>query len=339
MKTKITLLLLLITTIAVAQEYNSFMLEQIESHEKFSYEGVFELFDAQKVDAEIDQNYKLPWNSTLYTEADCKAILDTLAKNGAINIKEGSFSNHVLELNSHFPEFAKNNLMDNFKLSIKESNITNEDLNLKIQNSGTIFYGSNSSSVYKNGSTKLHRWRTLNATFNINTNINTEIYKGSVIFESGFVYGYDYVKIKKSDIGTKMKIGNYKFKVIDVMNNTVILDFKNNINLLDFDLINLNENEERLIATNGMSSGAKTLYKDIYQKFKENPSLSFDEYKKTFHSKFLDLIKSTDLSKEAKEKYLGKEYVAFSSSTKLENAYLYLPKHYSKTFKINLPDN
>lgn len=339
MKNKITFLFLLIVTLSLAQEKDSIKLKQIEFAEKLTYHFSSLIFNKQENNSKIDADYQLPWNTKLYTESESKTALDTLIKNATFKIKKGSFSNHVLEFNSYFPEFVDEELMDIFKISIKKNNLDNKGTNLDIQKSGNSGFGFHSSSGYENGNTYSHHWRSLNTTFNIKTAIKTEEYSGSVLFESGFVKGYDYLKITNSDVGKEMKIGNYEFTVIDIINNSVILDFKTNIEDLGFTLVNLNKKGQRITSSGVMIFSSQTLFKDVYLKFKENPGLSFEDYKKAFHSKYIEIIKNGKKKKETQENIFGKEYKVFSLSGNLINVYLYMPKYFSKTFEIKYNEN
>ncbi|WP_157578197.1 hypothetical protein, partial [Tenacibaculum ovolyticum] len=322
MKNKIVIFFLIISSLSYSQEKDSIKLKELEFAEKLTYAFTSEIFKKQEHNSKIDKDYKLPWNTKLYTEAQSKKALDTLIKNATIKIKKGSFSNHILEFNSYFPEFISDDLISIFKLSIKTNKIADDSTILKIQKSGNSGFGFHSSSGFENGNAYSHNWRTISTSFDIKTKIKTEGFKGTIEFESGFIKGYDYLKIKKSDIGKEMKIGNYDFTVIDVLDNSVILDFKTNIEDLGLSLVNLNKKRQR-ITSSGVMFSSQTLFKDVYLKFKENPNLSFEDYKKAFHSKFIEIIKKK--KKETQKNIFGKEYRVFTSSGNLIKAYLYMP--------------
>ncbi|CAM1353783.1 hypothetical protein [Tenacibaculum ascidiaceicola] len=338
MKSKITVLLLLISILSFGQKKDSVEIKKVEFVEKLTYAFASQIFKKQEYNSKIDENYKFPWKTQLYTDTQYKTALDTLIKNATIKIKKGSFSNHILEFNSYFPEFMSDNLIDIFKLSIKKNKIVDGNTILKIQENGSHGFGFHSSSSFENGNNYTYNWRTINSSFNIKSKIKKEELKGAIEFESGFVKGYDYLKIKKSDIGKLMKIGNHEFTVIDILNNSVILDFKTNVEDLKFTLINVNKKNQRITSSGGMFT-YQTLFEDMYLKFKENPNLSFEDYKKAFHPKYVELIKNVDENKKVREDIFGKEYKVFLTSGKLINTYLYTPKYFSRTFEITYDEN
>jgi len=338
MKIKITLLFLFISILSFGQEKDSTKFKEIEFAEKLTYSINSEIFTQKEYKTEIDKEYKLPWNSDFYTDKQINQAIDTLINNATIKIAKGSFSNYNLTFNSYFPQYIDNRLIDIFKLSIKKNNISNNGNLLDIQTSGNSGFGSHSESGFKNGNSYPYNWKTLNSSFNIKTAIKKEEFKGSVLFESGFVKGYDYQKISIADVGKQMKIGAYEFKVIDVINSSVILDFKSNIDDLDFKFVNLNKEGYRIIASESIFS-SMTLFNDQYQLFKKNPNVSFEEFKEAFHSKYMELIEVKEKKETLRENIFGKKYKVFSASGSLMNGYLILPKYISKKFEITYDEN
>ncbi len=313
------------------------LLEEVEFIEKLSYDLTSEIFEKKSDDSTIDKEYKLPWNNLLYTEAQLKTALDTLAKNAVIKIKEGFFSNHVLEFKSSFPEFIDEGLIDIFELSVTASTIQDGKATLQISKDGSSGFGSLSTSGTKDGKSYSHLWRTINKSFDIKTEIKTNNQKGTVVFESGFINGYDYLNITSSDIGKEIKIGEYTFTIIDILENAIVIYFNTNIEGIDFSVINIDKEGYR-ITWPDISYSSQTLSKDIYLMFKEKPNLSFEDYKKAVHHKFLKIAKSDQKVKET-ENVFGKKYHIFSFPGKLTNLFLYMPKYISKSFEIKYPDN
>lgn len=338
MKNTITGLLLFISILSFGQQKDSTKLKELELLEKLSYGFTSEIFKKPENKSKLDKDYKLPWTQKFYTEEQFKIALDTLIKNATVKIKEGSFSNHVLEFNSYFPEFIDEGLMEIFDLSIKTNKIKNGNTILEIDKYGSTGYGSYSSSGFDDGNLYAHNWRTISTSFNIKSEMKTGEYEGTISFESGFVKDYDYVKINKSDVGKEIKIGDYTFTVIDVLNNSIVLDFKNSIEELKFYFVNLNKEGHRITST-GKVFSSQTLFKDIYLMFKENPNLSFEDFKKIVHPKYLEMIENVEKMTETQENIFGKKYHVFSSSDKLINSYLYLPKYNSEVFEIEYSKN
>ncbi|WP_282143817.1 hypothetical protein [Cellulophaga baltica] len=338
MNIKFTLLFLLVPVLSIGQENDSDEIDEIEFAEKLTYSFSSEIFKDKAYETDLDHDYTMPWKKTLYTEEQIEQALDTLIKNASIKIEKGSFSNHVLRFNSYFPEFIDEGLMEYFDLSIKKSTIINRGVNLEIQESGSSGYGSQSSSGYENGISFSHLWRTLNTSFNIKTTVTTEEYKGAVVFKSGFINSYNYLKISSADIGKKMSIGGHEFTVVDIIHNSVILDFGVDAEDLELKFVNLNQKGERFISS-GSTFSSQTLFEDTYKLFKNNPKLTFEAYKKEFHTRYVALIENAEKNTEVEENIFGKKYRVFTASGKLMNAYLYEPKYTSKEFKIIWEEN
>lgn len=329
---KITLAFLLITILSIGQEKDSTHLKEIEFAEMLVYSFSSEIFKKQDYNIDVDKTYKLPWSEAFYSTEEINQALDTVIKNATFKIEENSFSYH-LKFNSYFPELITDTSIDFFKLAIKSSEIYNKTTRLSIQHRGSSGFGFHFAAGFKNENSYSHQWKTLNTTFNIKTAIETEEYEGSVQFEGSFVNGYDYQVITTSDIGKQMKIGNHKFTVVDIINNSVILDFNTNIDHLDFKFVNLNKSGHRLISKDGMFV-SQSIFKDVYQFFKQKPNTSFEDYKSEFHLRYVELIENAKNKEETDKNIFGKKYKAISTSGKLINGYLYLPKYISRTFEI-----
>ncbi|WP_157972843.1 hypothetical protein [Aureibaculum luteum] len=329
----ITIALLLISSLSFAQKADSTKLKELEFVEKFTYAVTSELFNPEKKATTIDTDYKLPWEvSKTYTNEQLNTALDTLIKNATINIKKGMFTNHIVEFNSFFPEFMEDISFDFFKLTIKSNKIEQDNEMLAIQDLGSTGFGSHSSSGFANNTSFSHNWRTISSSFPIKTEIKNEDFSGSIEFESGFVNGYDHLKIAKSDIGKTLQLGRYNFTVIDYINNSVVLDVENSDDYSQFSMVNTNDKGQRIRAKE-MSFAKQTMSKDMYDMFKTNPKITFEDYKKAVHSKFVVMMEAK-MNGASEENIFGKKYVVLSSGSTLDNAYLYMPNYIQKTFTI-----
>lgn len=340
MKYSIIILLLILAKVSVAQEIDSTTLKSLAFLEKFTHAVASDLFAEKETESKLDKDYKLPWDNALLSKNQIKVALDTLQNNATINIEKGHFLNHVLEFKSYFPEFINKGLTGQFKISIKESRLFADDEQLKIQNTGFSGFGSESSFGFENGNSFSHNWRTINTSFNIETELQTEelegTVEGAVEFECGFVDSYKHVKITKSDIGKEMTIGEHRFLVKDIVGSSVILDFRSNAKGVDFELINLNDEGHKIIGSD-MSLQSHSMFEVTYLAFKENKNLSLENYKKIVHPKYLKMLAKEELANWENSDYediFGQEYKVITSSAKLANAYLYIKEYDTKVIEI-----
>ncbi|MCM5662849.1 hypothetical protein [Galbibacter mesophilus] len=331
MKTFSTYLMLLISALCLSQASDSTQLKEIEFVEMITYGSTVEIFKGIDADIKIDETYVLPWQKELSYKESIGAALDTLIKNSTIKIEKNSFSDYVLRMESYFPEFINEGLMDAFELSVVSSDIKNNGQQLNIQDGGMVNFGFHSYSGYKNGSSYSHSWRTIDASYPIKSEVVSEDFQGTAQFQGGFVEGYQYAPIKKSDIGKKVQLGNTAVTVVDILKNVVILDLGANEDL-EVKLVNLNKEGNKMYYSDGFVS--QTVYEDTYFLFKEKPNLTLEEYQKIVRPKFLKL-------KESKNRngVFGKEFTALTYGGELQEAYVYMPIYSSKTFTVTYDDN
>lgn len=349
-------ILIVFSTTLFGQEIDSTKTKQIEIFEKIMYVMNSEIFKKQKYYSKLDKDYKFPWTDKIYSPEQLKNALDTLAKNSKIEIKEGAFSNLILEYNSYFPTYINQEISGIFKLTIDTNQIKGlNDKKTEIEKDGSTGFGSKFSSGFKEGKSYSYDWKTINKSFNIRSKVNKEELKGKISFRSSFILDYDYVKINESNIGESFHIGELEFKVIDLFDNKVVLDFKQNTKDLKFSFVNIDDKGNKIsqipyfnfqelkekdskISSDAspLPEGSQTMYKANYDIFKSKPDLSFDEYKKNVHEKFVNISNSKN-QKEMAEKVWGKKYIIFTATDKVQNFFLYLPKnHLEKEFELKL---
>ena len=355
MKKIVAILSLFCLANLVAQEIDSTKIKEIEMLEKMMYGINSEIFKKQDYYSKLDKEFKFPWKDKRYSPEQLNNALDSIAENSKIQVNEGGFSSLVLEFDSYFPTYIKK-VSDIFNLTIKSNKINNlKGKVAEIDKDGSVGFGSKFSSGYEDGKSFSFNWKTITKTFNIRSSENKKELKGDVIFSASFILDYDFVKINKSNIGQSFMIGLFEFEVIDFFDNKVILHFKNDIGELRFSFFNVDNkgnkisqiplfNFEELKERNNkipsdaysLPEGSQTISKTNYDLFKSNPKLSFDDYKKIVHNKFVEIINSEN-QKEMVEKVLGTKYVIFSATDKMQNFFLYLPGEYiEKEFKLTL---
>ena len=354
MKKIITIIFLTFSSVLIGQEIDSTKIKQIEMYGKIMYEMNSIAFKEHKYYSKLDKDYKLPWMVEKYKLNQLENALDTLIKNSKIEIKQGTFSGLSLEFNSSFPNYIDEGLSDIFKLTIKTNKIINQNKELiKINSNGSSGFGSNSISRLKNGKYYNNKWRTINSRFNIRSEEKKEGLKGTIIFNSGFVIDYDFIKIDKSSIGKSLFIGDIEFTVIDIIENKIILDFKQDIKDIKFEFVNLDKKGNKISQipyfdfeklkkegkipseTTFQGTGSQTIYKSEFDLFKLNSNLSYVEYKVFAYPKFEEIVNSED-KKETAKKVWGKKYLLFNSADKIQNFYLYKPKYIEKEFEMEI---
>ncbi len=356
MKKTLTLLFLTFSSVLFGQEIDSTKIELIESYEKIVYQMNSDTFKKQKYYSKLDKAYRFPWLRKEYTTNQLNNSLDTLIQNATLKIEEGDFSKFSLKFYSYFPTYIDNIDSELFKLTIISHEIKGlNDATIKI-GSGITGIGTNFSSGYENGKSYSNSRRTINTSFGIHLeeDMQKEDLKGKVLFNSRFLKGYDYIKIEKSDIRKSLLIGEIEFTVIDIIENTIILDFKQSLeDVTLFNSANMDDNGNRIVSIGyfdfqklqdegkipsdifQQGEHLQTMNKSLINLFKLNPNLSFADFKELTHKKIVEIVDSEN-QKETAKKVFGKEYVLFHFADKIQNFYLFLPKYIEKEFKMEL---
>lgn len=359
MKKIFTLLFLTFSSVLFGQEIDSTNSEQIEAYQEFVYDMNSNTFKKQKYYSKLDHYYKSLWLRKTYTTNQVNNSLDTLVKNATLEIKEGDFTKYELKFSSYFPPYIDIGDINSkaFKLTITSHEV--KDLNdniVKIGSRGYTSFGTMFKSGYENGKSYSNSRKTAYASFRIQSEVEIQKggLKGEILFNSRFLKGYDYIKIEKSDIGKSLLIGEIEFSVIDIVENTIILDFKQSLeDVTLFDFVNMDENRKRIapieyfdfqelqdegkIPADNFYQGEnlQTMNKSLINLFKLNPNLSFADFKKLTHKKIVEIVNSEN-QKETAKKVFGKEYVLFHFADKIQSFYLYMPKYIEKEFQMEI---
>jgi hypothetical protein len=263
-------------------------------------------FPFKKVNRKIDEIQKKAIQSTEVINSS----IDTLISRGVLKLEKSQYGYDLL-FNSRFPSYFK----ENDEVSIVNFHpVTSKLFNLKkelieIMNIGGTSFGSESFYKFKNGKetnlnfTTLRKQDQINNAIDFKNNNELSEIKGSVIYNIKFITDYSQVKLSQKDIGSTFKLNNVEYNLVDVINNVILIeavdlnsDRKNEIYLINYDeagnvLMNYSDrevaelkkknkkiNDERA----GISDIRGNVSKRVFDAFKATPTMTFEEYKKTF---------------------------------------------------------
>ena len=279
---------------------------------KITYNASKEIFKVpdfpfKKVNSKIDEIQKKAIQSTEVISSS----IDTLISRGVLKLEKSEYGYNLL-FNSRFPSYFKENeevtIVDFHPVTSKLFNLKKELI--EIQNVGASSFGIESFFKNKNGKTTDLTFTTLRKQDQINNAVNfknnnelSEI-KGSVIYNIKFITDYSQVKLSQKDIGSTFKLNNIEYNLVDIINNVILIevvdlknsDRKNEIHLINYDemgnvLVNYNNQELAELKKNnkkvnderaGFSDLKGDISKHVFDAFKANPAMTFEEYQKTF---------------------------------------------------------
>lgn len=264
-------------------------------------------FPFKKVNRKIDEIQKKVIQSTEVINSS----VDTLISRGVLKLEKSKYGYNLL-FSSRFPSCFK----ENDEVSIVQFHpVTSKLFNLKkelieIMNVGGTSFGGETLLKFNNGKTinltftTLHKQDQINNAVNFKNNNELSEIKGSVIYNIKFITDNSQVKLSQKDIGSTFKLNNIEYNLVDIINNVILIeivdlknnDRKNEIHLVNYDeignvLVNYSYQElEQLKKKNkkindesaGFSDFKGNISKRIFEAFKTNPAITFEEYKKTF---------------------------------------------------------
>jgi hypothetical protein len=263
-------------------------------------------FPFKKVSSKIDEIQK----KAIQSVEVINSSIDTLISRGVLKLEKSEYGYNLL-FSSRFPSYFKENdevsIVDFYPVTSKLFNLKKELI--EIQNVGASSFGSESFYKFKNGKetnlnfTTLRKQDQINNAVNFKNNNELSEIKGSVIYNIKFITDYSQVKLSQKDIGSTFKLNNIEYNLVDVINNVILIeavdlnsDRKNEIHLVNYDetgnvLVNYSDkevaelkkknkkiNDERA----GFSDIRGNVSKRVFDTFKANPTLTFEEYKTTF---------------------------------------------------------
>jgi hypothetical protein len=264
-------------------------------------------FPFKKVNKKNDEIQK----KTIQSREVVNSSIDTLIARGVLKLEKSEYGYDLL-FNSRFPSYFK----ENDEVSIIEFHpVTSKLFNLKkelieIKNVGGTSYGSETLLKFSNGKTTDLNFTTLRKQDQINNAVNfknnnelSEI-KGSVVYNIKFITDNAQVKLSQKDIGTTFKLNNTAYNLVTIINNVVLIeiadlnnsDRKNDIHLINYDetgnvlvnysyqeLVQLKKKNKKINDERAGYSDLKgNVSKRVFEAFKANPAMTFEEYKKAF---------------------------------------------------------
>jgi len=358
MRTQILFLLVFISHSLFSQKMDESLLEEIEMFESILYTSKSSSFRQTILINQVNEGFVFPWNDKAkYSDKQLTNSLDSLNKNSILKLEQDEFLGNRLIYNSYFPRYIESELLDIFKIVITEVEIFNssgEKVNVGRRNS--IFYGNKFSSGSKDGNAFSYNWKTVNVSISIEKQETIGDLYGSTVFEAKFVSGYDYKKIDKSDIGSIIKLGNYNYKIVDIIHNNILLstdgDFKEAYDIIKAVSINnmgdkieaisisefkkMKDNDDNITEDNRVTKRKSTITNFDYLVFKEIPYISYDEYKSLIHDKMIKIVTSGNSDKIRDEEF-GEKYILIETVSEINSLYLYVPKFGIKSeFEVKL---
>ena len=279
--------------------------------------------------------------------------VDTLIARGVLKLEQSEHGYDLL-FNSRFPSYYKENdevaLVDFHPVTSKLFNLKKELI--EIQNVGGTSFGSEFLYKYKDGKninlnfTTFRKQDQINNAVNFKNNNELSEIKGSVIYNIKFITDYSQVKLSLKDAGKIFKLNNIEYNLLAIVNNTIVFeavdiknsDRKNQIRLINYDeagnvLVTYSDSEMAALKKKnkkinderaGMSDLKGNISKNVFDTFKANPSITLEEYQKTFSIE--DIISEK------------KKYIFIQTIAPIKNEFvLYEPIYgIDRNFEINL---
>lgn len=263
-------------------------------------------FPFKKVKGKMDEIQK----KAIQSAEVINSSIDTIIARGILKLEKSKYGYDLL-FNSRFPSYFKENdepsIVDFHPVTSKLFNLKKELI--EIQHVGGTSFGSEFLYKYKNGKevnlnfTTLRKQDQINNAVNFKNNNELDEIKGSVVYNIKFITDYAQVKLSQKDIGSTFKLNNIEYNLVAVINNVVLIeavdlnsDRKNKMRLINYDelgnvLVNYSHNElAELKKKNkkinderaGFGDVRGNISKRVFEAFKANPTMSFEEFKKLF---------------------------------------------------------
>jgi hypothetical protein len=254
------------------------------------------------------ENYFHPFN---LSDEKRNALLDTLKSNTVLKMIRTD-NGKRLRLSATFPPMGPKDFscIEEAKLSILETHIFSS-ANKEAEFNGVRNYESNHIDTKKLKERIVTLQQTLNKEMAlVDTNLNTDNLHGKVRYKLSFVTGYDSLRLDRSSISKTFRFGDADIKVIDIIENKVILQVisskmaltSQHLSLLNFDSIgNLRRDDYRYYNQASRNNaqtrssgntlreplfvGMYSMQQSVYEIFKQNPEISNENYKKVLASK------------------------------------------------------
>ncbi|MDC1285322.1 hypothetical protein N8Z33_01400 [Flavobacteriaceae bacterium] len=322
---------------------------EIEKFAEFMYEDNSWKLKKSVLLSQKNENFTFPWNQSFIDKDTLQKYLDTLKENISIRIENDSFHGTGLRIQSYLLEDQNKDLFDLFAFDLIKSKITNQkneivEIDKHLPNINLAF---EQECNFKNKKITNSRCKILDINFNIPT-LESSALKGELVFNARFISGYTYKKITPDEYNTPIVLNNIAFTVVDIVENKIVIAHKNTDDeLLDsVSFVNVDNKgnsiesipypwdvnlEERIWRGNNRSA----IFEYNYAVFKNNPELSFKDYKKMITKK-LQRVANSDNKDEVFKKEFGEDYVIFDTVNLIENLYFYVPNYVQIEFEMQL---
>ena len=273
--------------------------------DKFNYENIKSIFGKPIYESRV-QTYNLQeiLQCMNLTDKDKSIIYDSLKINGRLKIEKGTKS-FGLKLELKFPnlynspdnevstinQFSSNIIYNIIKLTLIDSQIYNSlGQKMQVNNSSYINFGRR---IIQEGNDK-HKKYKLNQNYITMTNPLSDSLKvdslltGSANYKVRLITGYDSIRCNKNNITKNIKLNGTKYKIVDIINNKVILSIlqENNVDYSELGVVSFDSIGKSLIhhAKFKNYSIANIRFfvvpKKSYDIIKNNPQMTISEYRK-----------------------------------------------------------
>ena len=254
--------------------------------------------------------FMVPYNHSRYfhpfnlTEDKKRAFLDSLKSNTELSIIRTE-KDKRLSLSVIFPKMDVKSFFTiaDTKLSFLETNIYSHG-DKKVELNGVSDYTNNNiDPERKNNRIVSIRLRLNKELALVDSTLNVDSLYGKASFKLSFVTGYDSLRLDRTSISKTFQFGDAELKVIDIIENKVIiqvihsknalsnqkvdlLNFDSIGNVFDSDFKHYNQpskaNTPGIVPTEQKQSfySMYTMYQVDYDIFKDNPEISYEEYQK-----------------------------------------------------------
>ncbi|MCX2745479.1 hypothetical protein OO013_16485 [Mangrovivirga sp. M17] len=336
------------------QEIDSAKIKAVEFFKGILYQTNSNLFKKEKLYSKLEEDFSFPWDKLNLPDEKLNTALDSMIENATLSFSENDFMGNGLEFNSYFPQFIESGMLDLYDMKIIDSELRDKNNNqIKIDEKGSVNFGSKFKAGYRDGSSYSYNWVTVSATFRFEEK-ELDSARGKVTFKALVTSGYQYKKITRSDVGKTLSIDSLSFKVIDMFDNKVVLNFKNKdktifnnlefINIDDkgnrikqipyFEFIKLKK-EDKSIKSGPTGEGKITTYAFNYNLFKDNPDMTPDEFDAKVNDKILRIFAAENQEKQGKEEF-GEKYLVIYAADNIQNFYLYFPEQIEREFSMEV---
>ncbi|WP_298506318.1 hypothetical protein [uncultured Maribacter sp.] len=331
MKIYITIIIFNLSFSIFSQEMDAIKNNEIEQFAKHLYEKSSYIFKKVDIVPKENKDFLFPWLKEFPSKDNLKKYLKILKENSTLEINS-SIGTVQLQISSYLSEDENKDIFKLLDFVIIKSDLTNQE-NEKIKVGDYIgsSWGYDQKCHSKKIQTNSSLCKTISSSFKLDVSKEDKI-AGELIVKARFISGYAYKEVTMNDINKPIILNDSEFKIINIINNTVVISQENSRSeLLDgIGYFNINKNGYRV-----ESIGSSTICTYNYNLFKENPNLSLQDYSKKIHHKLLK-IENSDIPDDTYKKEFGENYTILISTDRIEKFILYVPNYEEMEFVVQL---